>query len=189
MAAAAAFLERAVRLTPDPARRAERAVVAAGAKYAAGDFAATEKLLAAAEMGPLDQQGQARLERMRGQIQFGLQLTFLLNRGREAPLLLLQAAARLQPLDPVLALETLLEGLVIGMYAGRLAAGEAWPRWRRWRNPCRWGPSRRIRCCCCAGWRCGCSTAMLPRLRCSKKRCASTEPSRCSWMRCATRTA
>ena len=123
VAAAAAFWERAVALTPDPARRAARALVAAEAKYAAGDFAATEKLLAAAEMGPLDQQGQARLERMRVQIQFGLQLTFLLNRGREAPLLLLQAAARLQPLDPVLALETLLEGLVTGLYAARLAAG------------------------------------------------------------------
>src|SRR5271165_6738474 len=125
VAAAAAFWERAVPLTPDPATRAERALVAAEAKYAAGDFAATEKLLAAAEMGPLDQQGQARLERMRVQIRFGLQLTFLLNRGREAPLLLLQAAARLQPLDPVLALETLLEGLVTGMYAGRLAAGDS----------------------------------------------------------------
>ena len=125
VAAAAAFWERAVALTPDPARRAERALVAAEAKYAAGDFVATEKLLAAAEMGSLDQQGQARLERMRVQIQFGLQLTFLLNRGREAPLLLLQAAARLQPLDPVLALETLLEGLVTGMYAGRLAAGDS----------------------------------------------------------------
>ena len=124
VAAAAAFWERAVALTPDPGRRAERALVAAEAKYAAGDFAATEKLLAAAEIGPLDQQGQARLERMRVQIQFGLQLTFLLNRGREAPLLLLQAAPRLQPLDAVLALETLLEALVAGMYAGRLAAGD-----------------------------------------------------------------
>jgi DNA-binding CsgD family transcriptional regulator len=125
VAAAAAFWERAVALTPDPGQRAVRALVAAEAKYAAGDFAATEELLAAAEVGPLDQQGQARLERMRVQIQFGLQLTFLLNRGREAPLLLLQAAARLQPLDPVLALETLLEGLVTGMYAGRLAAGDS----------------------------------------------------------------
>jgi DNA-binding CsgD family transcriptional regulator len=123
VAAAAAFWERAVALTADPGQRAERALVAAEAKYAAGDFVATEKLLAAAEIGPLDQQGHARLERMRVQTQFGLQLTFLLNRGREAPLLLLEAAARLQPLDPVLALETLLEGLVTGLYAARLAAG------------------------------------------------------------------
>jgi hypothetical protein len=73
IAAAAAFCERAVSLTPDPVRRAERALVAAEAKYAAGDFAATAKLLAAAEIGPLDEQGHARLERLRVQIEFGLQ--------------------------------------------------------------------------------------------------------------------
>ncbi|MGO9383049.1 MAG: AAA family ATPase, partial [Mycobacterium sp.] len=123
VAAAAAFWERAVALTPDPARRAERALVAAEAKYAAGDFVATKNLLAAAEIGPLDQQGHARLERMRVQTEFGLQLAFLNNRGSDAPLLLLQAAQRLLPLDPVLALETLLEGLVMGLYTARLAAG------------------------------------------------------------------
>jgi DNA-binding CsgD family transcriptional regulator/tetratricopeptide (TPR) repeat protein len=123
VAAAAAFCERAVSLTPDPARRAERALTAAEAKYAAGDFVSTEKLLAAAEIGPLDEQGQARLERLRVQIEFGLQVAFLLNRGSDAPLLLLQAAGRLQSLDLVLALETVLEALVAGMYAARLAAG------------------------------------------------------------------
>ncbi|OBG28537.1 AAA family ATPase [Mycobacterium sp. 852002-51057_SCH5723018] len=123
VAAAAAFWERAVALTPDPGRRAERALVAAEAKYAAGDFVATEKLLAAAELGLLDTQGRARLERLRAQIEFGLQVAFVLNRGSEAPLLLLQAAGRLQSLDLGLALETLLEALVAGMYAGRLAAG------------------------------------------------------------------
>ena len=55
---------------------------------------ATGQLLAAADTGPLDEQGQARVERMRAQIPFGL------NCGREAPSLLLQAAARLQPLAP-----------------------------------------------------------------------------------------
>jgi DNA-binding CsgD family transcriptional regulator len=123
VAAAAAFWERAVALTPDPGRRAARALNAAEAKYATGDFVATEKLLAAAEIGLLDEQGHARLERMRVQIEFGLQVAFVTNRGSDAPLLLLQAAARLQPLDPLLALETLLEALVAGIYAGRLAAG------------------------------------------------------------------
>ncbi len=123
VAAAAAFWERAVALTPDPGRRAARALVAAEAKYAAGDFVATGKLLAAADIGLLDKRGQARLERMRGQIEFGLQLAFQFNRGSDAPLLLLQSAQRLQPLDAVLALETLLEALVMGMSAGRLAAG------------------------------------------------------------------
>ena len=124
VAAAAAFWERAVALTPDPGRRAARALVAAEAKYAAGDFAATAKLLAAADIGPLDQQGHARAERLRVQIEFGLQVAFLLNNGSDAPLLLFQAAQRLLPPDPVLALETLLEALVAGLYAGRLA-GEA----------------------------------------------------------------
>ena len=51
VAAAAAFWERAVVLTPDPGRRAERALTAAEAKYAAGDYVASQKLLAAAEIG------------------------------------------------------------------------------------------------------------------------------------------
>ncbi len=127
VAAAAAFWERAVMLTPDPNRRAERALVAAEAKYAAGDFVATEKMLAllveGADIGALDQQGHARLERLRTQIDCGLQVVFVLNRGRDAPLLLLQAAGRLQPLNAILALETLLEAMVAGMYAGRLAVG------------------------------------------------------------------
>ena len=61
VAAAAAFWERAVALTPDPGRRAARALIAAEAKYAAGDFAATGKLLAAADIGPLDEHGHARV--------------------------------------------------------------------------------------------------------------------------------
>ena len=62
VAAAAAFWERAMVLTPAPGRRAARALIAAEAKYAAGDFAATGKLLAAADIGPLDEHGHARVE-------------------------------------------------------------------------------------------------------------------------------
>ncbi len=116
-AAAAAFWQRAVALTPDPARRAERALVAAEAKLAAGDFVAVQQLLAAADVGPLDELGHARVERMRAQ------LAFMLNRGRDAPLLLLGAARRLQRVDPDLARDTFLEAMVAGLYAGRLAAG------------------------------------------------------------------
>jgi DNA-binding CsgD family transcriptional regulator len=116
-AAAAAFWERAVALTADPVRRAERALVAAEAKLAAGDFVAVQKLLAAADVGPLDELGHARTERMRAQV------AFMLNRGKDAPLLLLQAARRLQEVDPDLARDTLLEALLAGLYAGRLAAG------------------------------------------------------------------
>jgi hypothetical protein len=116
-AAAAAFWERAVTLTPDPGQRASRALAAAEAKYAAADFVAAQKLLATADIGPLDELGHAQVDHMRARI------AFVLNRGGDAPSLLLQVAKRLQPLDTDLALETFLEALVAGIYAGRLAVG------------------------------------------------------------------
>ena len=54
-AAAAAFLRRAVALTGDPARRADRALAAAQASLGAGAFDVARGLLAAAEAGPLDE--------------------------------------------------------------------------------------------------------------------------------------
>src|SRR5437016_3405566 len=48
LAAAAAFLDRAVGLTPDPARRTERALAAAQASFQAGAFDAAQRLLATA---------------------------------------------------------------------------------------------------------------------------------------------
>ena len=117
IAAAAAFLERAVMFTPNPAKRASRALSAARAKFETGDFAAAESLLASAEAGPLDELGQAQVQRMRAQI------TFDLRRGRDAPRLLLRAAQRLEPLDAELARETHLEALVAAIYASGFAAG------------------------------------------------------------------
>jgi DNA-binding CsgD family transcriptional regulator len=117
IAAAAAFLERAVALTTDPVERASRALCAAKAKVAAGDFAAAESLLWTAEAGPLDELDRVKLERMRAQMAFDL------RRGRDAPQLLLRAARRLEPLDPELARDTHLEALVAAIYAGRLATG------------------------------------------------------------------
>ena len=55
LAAAAAFLERAAALTPDPAHRARRALAAAQAKHQAGAPDAALALLASAEAGPLDE--------------------------------------------------------------------------------------------------------------------------------------
>ncbi|HJY97609.1 MAG TPA: AAA family ATPase, partial [Streptosporangiaceae bacterium] len=72
IAACAAFWERAVALTPDAADRAARALTAAEAKYAAGDFLAAQALLVTAEVGPLPELGQARVQRMRAQIAFAL---------------------------------------------------------------------------------------------------------------------
>jgi DNA-binding CsgD family transcriptional regulator len=114
IAAAAAFLERASELTPDPARRAGRALAAAQAKLEAGAPDAAYQLLAAAEIGPLDELQRARLARLRAQI------VFVRRRGSDAPPLLLDAAKRLESLDAGLARETYLEALGAGIFAGRL---------------------------------------------------------------------
>ncbi len=117
LAAAAAFLERAAALTLDPARRAERALAAAQAKYQAGAFDATLGLLGTAEAGPPDQLRRARADRLRGQIAFSS------SRGSDAPPLLLKAARQFEPLDPRLARETYLDALAAATFAGRLALG------------------------------------------------------------------
>ena len=54
LAAAAAFLERAVGLTPDPLRRADRALAAAQANQQAGAAGGAAALLAIAQTRPLD---------------------------------------------------------------------------------------------------------------------------------------
>jgi len=106
-----------VAFTADPVERASRALSAARAKFETGDFAAAEALLASAEAGPLDELGQAKVQRMRAQMAFDQ------RRGRDAPRLLLRAAQRLEPLDAELARETHLDALVAAIYAGRLAHG------------------------------------------------------------------
>jgi hypothetical protein len=70
LAAAAAFLERAVALTVDPARRAQRALAAAQASVQAGGFDAALRLLATAEAGPLDEFQRARVDLLRGHVAF-----------------------------------------------------------------------------------------------------------------------
>ena len=116
--AAAAFLEQAARLTPDPAHRAGRELNAAQVKYEAGAPTVALKLLAASEDdGPLDKLQRARLERLRAQ------LAFASRRGSDAPPLLLAAAKRLEPLDAGLARETFLEALAAAIFAGRLGGG------------------------------------------------------------------
>jgi DNA-binding CsgD family transcriptional regulator len=117
VAAAAAFFERSAELTPDPARRAERALSGAQAKYLAGTFDAALGLLAAAETGPLDDFRCAQLSLLRGQIAFAS------SRGNDAPPLLLAAARKFEPLDVRLARETYLEALAATLFAGRLALG------------------------------------------------------------------
>ena len=115
MAAAAAFLHRAVALTDEPARRADRALAAAQANLRAGVFDVTRGLLAAAETGPLDELGRARLDLLRAE------LAFVQNRGSDAPLLLLGAAKKLETLDLRLSRDTYLEAWSAALFAGHLA--------------------------------------------------------------------
>ncbi|TYQ14403.1 UNVERIFIED_ORG: regulatory LuxR family protein [Gordonia westfalica J30] len=116
-AAAAAFLAYAVELTPDPVLRAERALDAALSKLDAGDPETATQLLTAVA-GTEDELLQARTDLVRAKIAFAAQ------RGRDAPPLLLAAAQRLQPLDPVLARSTYLDALMAAMIVGRLAVEE-----------------------------------------------------------------
>ena len=92
-AAAAAFLQRAVVLTQEPARRADRAMAAAQASLQAGEFDAALRLVGTAEAWPLDDLGRARVNRLRAEVAFAL------DRGGEAPLLLRQAARSLETHD------------------------------------------------------------------------------------------
>jgi DNA-binding CsgD family transcriptional regulator len=117
LTAAAAFLDRSVALTLDPACRAERALAAAQAKYQAGAFDAALGLLATAEAGPPDQLRRAQADRLRGQ------LAFACSRGSDASPLLLKAARQFEPLDSRLARETYLEALAAAQFAGRLSLG------------------------------------------------------------------
>jgi DNA-binding CsgD family transcriptional regulator len=105
LAAAAAFLERAAVLTPEPARRGQRLLAAARAKRDAGALETALGLLVAVEAGPLDPRGAAELEYLRGEIALEQ------RRGTDAGRLLLSAARRLEPLDAQLARETHLEVL------------------------------------------------------------------------------
>jgi DNA-binding CsgD family transcriptional regulator len=117
LAAGAAFHERAAELTPDPKRRAQRALLAAKGKHQAGASEAALRLLAIAQAGPLDELDQARAQLLHAQV------TFAMTRGRDAPPLLLEAARRLEPLDPTLARETYLEAFAAALSAYRLVRG------------------------------------------------------------------
>ena len=115
IAAAAAFLRRATELTPNPARRGTRAAAAAQATFEAGAPDVALELLAAAEMGPLDEIQRARLARSRAQI------VFARRRGGEAVPLLLDAAGRLERVDEGQAREAYLEAVGAAVFAGRLS--------------------------------------------------------------------
>jgi DNA-binding CsgD family transcriptional regulator len=112
LAAAAAFLERATELTVEPAPRAARALSAAQARLEAGAPDIARKLLAMAEIGPLDELQYAQLDRLRAKVALAQ------TRGNDASSLLLSAARRLEPLDAELAGETYLEALSAAILVG-----------------------------------------------------------------------
>jgi DNA-binding CsgD family transcriptional regulator len=115
LAAAAAFLQRSLALTAELGRRADRALAAALANLHAGAFDAALGLLAQAKADAVDDLQRARVEQLRGQIEWASVA------GREAPVLLLQAAKRLEALDVGLARETYLYAWVASGIAGPLA--------------------------------------------------------------------
>jgi DNA-binding CsgD family transcriptional regulator len=118
-ASAAAFLEAAAALTPDPVRRAQRALDAGQAKATAGAFGEAAALLSVAEAGPIDEAARVRIDLVRAQMSYNA------SHGNEALPLLLAAAQRLEALDARLARETYLDALSAALFAGRLSAGDA----------------------------------------------------------------
>lgn len=115
LAAAAAFLHRSVSLTDDPARRADRALAAAHAHLHAGSFDAGLGALAQADADAVDDLQRARVEQLRAEINRAA------TSGRDAPLLLLKAAQRLESFDTAQARETYLEAWGAALVAGPLA--------------------------------------------------------------------
>ncbi len=114
LAAAAAFLERAALLTPDPARRARRMLAGAKAKRGAGALDSALGLLVAVDAGRPDPLSAAEVEHLRGLI------ALVQRRPSDAAQVLLSAARRLEPLDAGLARETHLDALWAAMWAGDL---------------------------------------------------------------------
>ena len=121
MAAAAAFLERSVLLTADPARHAERTLAAAQASMQAGAFGTALELLDRTEAGPLDEFQHGRADLLRAHVAFASGM------GSDAPPLLLMAARRLEPLDVDLARQAYLDAWLAAVFAGRLAAQATLP--------------------------------------------------------------
>ncbi len=118
VAAAAALLQRAMELTPDPSLRCRRSLAAAEAKFEAAAPEAAYQLAMVAELGPLDELDRARLARLHAHI------VFTRGRSGEATPLFLEAAKHLEPHDAALARETYLEALAAAIFAGRLDDGQ-----------------------------------------------------------------
>jgi DNA-binding CsgD family transcriptional regulator len=116
LAAAAAFLQRAVALTSDRRRKVDRALAAAEANLQAGEFDVARSLVSTAETGAIDEAQRARVELLRARI------TLFSSLGSDALPLLLTAARHLERVDARLARDTYLDAWGAALLAGRLAA-------------------------------------------------------------------
>ena len=116
LATAGTYLKRAVALSLDPHERANRAVAAAEGSIRAGALDDAIELLAVAETGPLTDLQQAHVDLARAQI------SYVTNRGNDAPGLLVKAAKALEDTDAELARATYLDALSAAIFAGRLAS-------------------------------------------------------------------
>ena len=103
-------------MTPDSKARVERRLAAAQCKLRAGAFDAALALLAEADSEATDEITHARVDLVRGLVAGAS------NTGSEAPLQLLRAAQRLEPLDIVLARQTYLDAWGAALFAGHLAS-------------------------------------------------------------------
>lgn len=116
-AAAAAFLERSVDMTLDPARRVERGLSAAEAKLDAGGLDAAESLVASAEGQPMEPRQRARSLLLRGFFAFAR------DDARTAPALFLEAARLMESVDAGSARDAYLETLSAAIAVGAEAEG------------------------------------------------------------------
>jgi DNA-binding CsgD family transcriptional regulator/tetratricopeptide (TPR) repeat protein len=115
--AAAAFRQRALAVTAEPARQAGRAVVAAESCIQAGLFDAARALLSTANAGKLDDLQRPQVQLLRGQIAL-----FSRRPSSDAPALLMTAARSLEQHDVGLARDTYLDAWGAALFAGRLGA-------------------------------------------------------------------
>jgi DNA-binding CsgD family transcriptional regulator/tetratricopeptide (TPR) repeat protein len=116
IAAAAAFLESAATLTPDPVARVRRLLAAARAERDVGALDEALELLTAAEAGPMSPLQAAEAEHLRGRVAFDQRRVGVAARR------LVGAARRLEPLDPALARATHLEALGAAIWAGHFGS-------------------------------------------------------------------
>jgi DNA-binding CsgD family transcriptional regulator len=112
LAAAGTFLERAAMLTPNPGKRAERALAAADTMFEAGAFDAVLNLLRGADTAHFDELQAARAQCLHATV------VAMTARGeKKEPLLqLLAAAERLKQLDPAAGRAVHLEALNQAFY-------------------------------------------------------------------------